>query len=276
MTSLIQISDTHFGTEQAEVVEALVRLVHRQAPDLVVLSGDITQRARRVQFRAARTFVDRLNVPATLVIPGNHDIPLFNLAARGFDPYGNYSEVFGTNLEPEFESEDLLVLCVKTTRRYRHKNGEVSTEQINRVARRLGQATKRQIRIVVTHQPVHVIEAEDEGNLLRGHENAVPVWADAGADLVLGGHIHLPYVRGLHLERDGLARRLWAVQAGTAISRRLRKGTANSINLIRSEGDGNLRFCTVERWDYAPSVQSFEQVARDALPCDTADIFSPQ
>lgn len=274
MTSLIQISDTHFGTEQAEVLEALVRLVHRQAPDLVVLSGDITQRARRVQFRAARTFVDRLNVSATLVIPGNHDIPLFNLVARWSDPYGNYSEVFGANLEPEFESEDLLVLCVKTTRRYRHKNGEVSTEQINRVARRLGQATKRQIRIVVTHQPVHVMETEDEGNLLRGHANAIRVWADAGADLVLGGHIHLPYVRALHLERDGLARRLWAVQAGTAISRRLRRGTANSVNLIRSEGDGNLRLCTVERWDYVPSLQSFEQVARDALSCDMANMFT--
>ena len=86
MTLLLQISDTHFGTEQPPVVEALVRLAHEQAPDLVVLSGDITQRARRKQFRAARAFVDRLGVAVTLAIPGNHDIPLFDVAARLFYP----------------------------------------------------------------------------------------------------------------------------------------------------------------------------------------------
>ena len=125
MTVLLQISDTHFGTEQAPVVEALVRLAHEQAPDLVVLSGDITQRARRKQFRAARAFVDRLGVAMTLAIPGNHDIPLFNVAARLFDSYANYSREFGTDLEPVFESDQLLVIALNTTRFYRHTDGEI-------------------------------------------------------------------------------------------------------------------------------------------------------
>ena len=86
MSVVLQVSDTHFGTEQPVVVEALVQLVHAQRPDLVVLSGDITQRARRRQFRAASVFVERLAVPKTLVLPGNHDMPFFNLALQEQTP----------------------------------------------------------------------------------------------------------------------------------------------------------------------------------------------
>ena len=81
MTTLLQISDTHFGTERPEAVAALQALTERLRPDLLVLSGDITQRATADQFQAARAFIDRLQVPKVLVIPGNHDIPLYNLAA---------------------------------------------------------------------------------------------------------------------------------------------------------------------------------------------------
>ena len=89
MTTLLQISDAHFGTEQPPVVQALLQLARDQAPDLVVMSGDITQRARRSQFRAARAFIDQLKPAALLAIPGNHDIPLFNLALRAFAPYSD-------------------------------------------------------------------------------------------------------------------------------------------------------------------------------------------
>ena len=94
MSVLLQISDPHFGTEQTPVVQALVALSREQQPDLVVLSGDITQRATEEQFRAARTFMDRLGVPF-LAIPGNHDIPLFNLRARLFNPYSRFRHAFG-------------------------------------------------------------------------------------------------------------------------------------------------------------------------------------
>ena len=98
MTTLLQISDPHFGTERAPAVQALLRLAREQAPDVVVLSGDITQRARRSQFDAARAFIDELQPPALVAIPGNHDIPLFNVIARMFTPYANYVHAFGDNL----------------------------------------------------------------------------------------------------------------------------------------------------------------------------------
>lgn len=255
MTVLVQISDTHFGTEQAPVVQALVRWVHAQAPDVLVLSGDITQRATRPQFAAARAFVDRLKVPRTLVIPGNHDIPLFALAARLFNPYGRQMEAFGADLEPVLDTPDCLLMALNTTRWWRHEDGELSTAQIERVAARLQAAQPGQLRIVAVHQPLVVTRPEDQHNLLHGHSRASARWADAGVDLVLGGHIHLPFAVALPTRNTA-----WAVQAGTAVSSRVRSGAPNSVNLIRGPfvDDQGQRHCTLERWDHPARGSGFE------------------
>lgn len=256
MSVLLQISDTHFGTEQAPVVEALVAFAARERPDLVVLSGDITQRARGRQFRAARAFVDRLGAPF-VAIPGNHDIPLFDLATRLVRPYAHYRAAFGDDLEPVHVSPELVVVCVNTTRWYRHTDGEVSAQQIERVKQRLANASPRQLRIVVVHQPVAVLRAGDEHDRLHGHADALRGWAAAGADIVLGGHIHLPYV----LPLAGLARPLWVVQAGTAVSSRVREGAPNSFNVLRWGTGAVADRCAIERWDYAAGSRSFARAA---------------
>lgn len=257
MSIILHISDPHFGTEQENVMRALIDLSHEQQPDLIVVSGDITQRARRSQFRAARQFVDHLATPHLLVIPGNHDIPLFNIVARVLFPYANYQRAFGRNLQPSFASEDVMAIGVNTTRPYRHIDGEVSSQQIDHVVTLLHKATPQQLRIVVTHQPIYVVRREDEENLLDGHQHAVYAWAEAGADVILGGHIHLPYVSPLHHHFEGLAREVWLVQAGTAVSTRIRWGTANSINVIRYTPTYTCRRCVVERWDYADTANRF-------------------
>jgi 3',5'-cyclic AMP phosphodiesterase CpdA len=254
LSVLLQISDTHFGTERHGVVQALVNFCHQQRPDLVVMSGDITQRAQANQFRAARAFVDRLGVEV-LAIPGNHDIPLGNLWARLHHPYANHCAAFGPVLEPMHSSPELLVVCVNTTRWYRHKNGEVSAQQIDRVARRLRQATPAQLRVVVVHQPIAVTRASDSHDLLRRHAQAASHWAAAGADLVMGGHIHLPYIMPIASD----VRRMWAVQAGTAVSSRVRGGTPNSVNLIRWGADAPDKDCVIEQWDCSPESLSFER-----------------
>ncbi|NDP37678.1 MAG: metallophosphoesterase [Rhodoferax sp.] len=252
MSVLLQISDPHFGTEQAEVVEALELLSQQHQPTVLVLSGDITQRARPSQFAAARAFTDRLGVPL-LSLAGNHDIPLLDLKQRLFHPYARYSAAFGAELEPVHASADLLVLGVNTTRWYRHKNGEVSRAQIERVASRLGSATPGQLRVVVVHQPVAVLMPEDRHDLLRGHAGALKRWAEAGCDLVMGGHIHLPYVVAL----AGLAHPMWAVQAGTAVSKRVRDGAPNSVNLLRWGGAAAPGCCLIEQWDFSASAKAF-------------------
>lgn len=252
MSVLLQISDPHFGTEQDAVVEALGTLAYQQRPDVVVLSGDITQRARAAQFCAARSFVDSLGAPV-LAVPGNHDIPLFNLWARLRRPYGRYSAAFGIDLEPVQRTPELLMVCVNTTRPWRHKDGEVCALQIDRVARLVAQADPAQLRVVVVHQPMAVTRAEDEPNRLRGHVAALERWAAAGADLVIGGHIHLPYVIPL----QGLARPLCVVQAGTAVSSRVRKGVPNSVNLLRWGADAAPGCCRIEQWDYKADNRAF-------------------
>lgn len=252
MSVLLQISDPHFGTEQPPVVEALATLARQQRPDLLVLSGDITQRAQPAQFRVARDFMHRLGAPL-LAIPGNHDIPLFDLWERLRRPYARHIAAFGDDLEPVHSSPDLMVVCVNTTRAWRHMHGEVSGPQVDRVARLLAGATPSQLRVVVVHQPVVVTRAEDVPNLLRGHGAALQCWAATGADLVMGGHIHLPYVVAL----QGLARPMWAVQAGTAVSSRFRRGVPNSVNLLRWGADASPGCCFIEQWDFSAAERAF-------------------
>ncbi|QWT18524.1 metallophosphoesterase [Bacillus sp. NP157] len=267
MSLFVQISDPHFGTERPDVVDALHRLITAMAPDLVILSGDVTQRARREQFDAARRFIDGYARP-TLAIPGNHDIPLLNIVARALHPFAGYRRVFGRDLEPVHASADALVIGVNTVRPRRHKDGEVSDAQIERVCARLRQADEDQLRIVVTHQPVHVIREKDIGNLLHNHEAAIRAWAAAGADLVLGGHIHLPYVRPLNTPARQLASELWSVQAGTATSTRIREGISNSVHVIRHDAGSDRATCLVEQWNYDEGAQAFTAGPMTTIPLD--------
>lgn len=266
MSVLLQISDPHFGTVQPAVAEALVEFAHAQRPDLLVLSGDITQRARPQQFSDARAFCDRLAIPAMLSLPGNHDIPLFDVWQRVFYPYRDYLRAFGPRIETTLQTAAVRVIGVKTTRRWRHKNGEVSAAQVERVVAELQDAGPGQLRVVVVHQPVMVLRDEDEHDRLRGWEPAVRAWAAAGADIVMGGHIHLPYVCEMSSQVAGLERRIWCVQAGTALSSRVRREAPNSVNLLRH--DPGQALCWVERWDHAAASGRFELAHSSELLLD--------
>jgi 3',5'-cyclic AMP phosphodiesterase CpdA len=210
-----------------------------------------------------------LGIGTVLAIPGNHDIPLFNLPARMLWPYAGFQRAFGAVLEPQWQSDALWLLTVKTTRRFRHVDGQVDAAQIEGVAQRLRQAPTRAWRVVVVHQPVAVTREKDNHNLLHGREAAIRRWAEAGADVVMGGHIHLPFVLPLHERDPTLARPLWAVQAGTALSHRVRAGAPNSVNLLRIDdaAEGAARpDLMVERWDYLDTGGCFERVELNVLP----------
>lgn len=283
MSLVLQMSDPHFGTEQPEVVQALLSLIDRVKPEVVLLSGDVTQRARSGQFERAAAFIAKVSCPV-LVVPGNHDIPLYNVFARIWSPYGNYTRWLGKDLEPVYESEDYLVIGVNSTRPSRHKDGEVGASQILRVQRRLAQARPGQLRIVMLHHPVRAQEESDRANLLHGRQVAVPTWIDAGADIILGGHIHLPYILPLqgrlpeagpdrHPEGDAAlsnVRHGWVVQAGTSVSHRVRGTIPNSVNIIeRPDGlrlvPGGPDQCTAERWDFDLTTNNFQRVSRQVL-----------
>ncbi len=265
---LLQISDAHFGTEVPQVVDALTALAAELAPSLVVMSGDVTQRATEAQFDLAAQFLRQLPASALLVVPGNHDIPLVNLALRAFAPFSRFNRAFGDELEPVHEDARMLVIGVNTVMPLWHQKGLVSARQVERVHRRLSQATPEQIRIVVCHHPVQIIRKEDGKNRLRGADAAVRSWVAAGADLILGGHIHLPYFRPLRQHYPDLPRAAWVAQAGTAVSARIRQGIPNSVNFIQTVAGEARPTWRVERWDYSAGDDAFHRIACEELALD--------
>lgn len=262
---LMQISDTHFGVERPPVCDALRRLALAQRPGVLLLSGDITQRARAGQFAAARTFVDSLGIAAQVTLPGNHDIALFNIFERLLAPYRGYRRAFGAAHDAVFDAEGVRIVSVDSTRARRHVDGELSSDQIDAVARALEGSPAGALRIVMLHHPVAVSRPDEKHNRVHGHREAVIRWRAAGADLILGGHIHLPFVQRLG---GGGLRAAWAVQAGTAVSQRTRPEAGNSINLIRAVTLQDARAAVVERWDYCAASDRFEPGALSALPLD--------
>jgi 3',5'-cyclic AMP phosphodiesterase CpdA len=191
---VLQVSDTHFGTERPEVVEALVDLASQLKPDLIVLSGDLTQRARDSEFAAFRAFVARLLPAPCLAVPGNHDIPLFDLVTRLTRPFGAYAASCGQVLEPSCSLPDLFITGVNSVRPWRHKQGCLGAVQVEAVAQRLRRAGPSVMRVVVVHHPVDVADGLDPRDIVLGAADAVSAWAGAGADLVMSGHVTCPCV----------------------------------------------------------------------------------
>lgn len=263
MTTILHISDLHFGTEVPHAVEALVRLARAEPPDVLIVSGDITQRARRVQFEAAARFIERLAAARVLVVAGNHDIPLFDLPRRLLAPLGGYARAFGAELEPRLALPDVRIAGVHTARAWRHVVGHVTPEQATRSAAWLSQGPPGALRIVVTHHPLAVPDAHDRAQRLRGADAALPHWMQAGVQVALGGHIHRPYFLPLQGPRSDGSARLWVAQAGTAVSHRLRAPWPHSVNRLRRIAPSRWR---VERWNLEPGRSDFalhEQVALD-------------
>lgn len=256
MRLILHLSDTHFGTERPEVVAALTRLTHRARPDIAVLSGDVTQRARRAQFAAARRFVDGLGVPVTVSLPGNHDISLDNVFARLLRPHARYLAAFGGPLDRLWRGPAETIVALNTTRWYRHVQGTVSRRQVEWSCECLRGAPSDHLKLIITHQPVFVPRASEQHNLLRGHEWAVAAWAAAGAHLILGGHIHLPSIEPLDLS-PRRQHTVWSVQAGTAVSSRVRWDAPNSVNLLRYDRPAVPGRCRAERWNFDAAAGDF-------------------
>ena len=252
MSVLLQISDTHFGTEQAPVVEALATLASQQRPDVVVLSGDITQRARPAQFRAARAFVDRLGAPV-LAIPGNHDIPLFDLWARLRRPYARYVAAFGADLEPVHS----LARPDGGVRQHHAGLAAQAWRGVRAADRPRGPTPGRRRRRAA---------ARGGGAPARGRDarrrRAQPAARACGRAAALGrrrrrprhGRAHPPALRHA-AARPGTA--AVGVQAGTAVSSRVREGVPNSVNLLRWGADSAPGCCQIEQWDFSADDRAF-------------------
>lgn len=258
---IVQLSDLHFGTEVEAVVSALLVRLTQLQPDLLLLSGDLTQRARRREFARCRRFLQQLPEVPILAVPGNHDLPLYNIWHRFRAPYAGFRRVFGHELAPCFESESMLVVGVNTTDPRRHVDGAFEPAAIEQVAQRLA-TSSAPLKLVVGHHPMDAVLVSDEQNIARQAGAAVRAWAAAGMQLYLAGHIHFPFFAPLNRRYPGVPDDIWTLQAGTAISRRTRDGKPNSFNMIEREQQQ----LALTRWDYQAPRGAFEQAEQVQLP----------
>lgn len=243
MKKIAHISDIHFGQEDPMVVRRLVEKINELAPDLMVVSGDLTQRARTSQFEQARAFLDELPKPQ-LVVPGNHDVPLYNVVDRFIHPLDNYKRFITSDLAPFYVDDEIAVAGVNTSRSLTIKGGRINAEQVSEIRARMTGVGDRLLKIVVTHHPFDVREGEDEDDIVGRAKKAMPLIAESGADVFLSGHLHLSHIghsaRRYKLESGKSA---LIVQAGTAASTRER-GEENSFNLLELDQP----FLTVKRF----------------------------
>jgi 3',5'-cyclic AMP phosphodiesterase CpdA len=223
MKLIAHISDPHFGQADPMIAEALLDELNSSRPALIAISGDLTQRARRVQFKAAREWLDRLLVPH-LVVPGNHDIPLYDVIRRFAAPRERYLKFITSDLCPTYVDDKLAVCGVDTTMSFTIKHGTIRREQAERVAALLAPHTNHW-RIIVQHHPFAHVHGADE---------AQPLYEAAGVDLVLSGHLHLPGM--LEPAQRTADHQMIEVHAGTCMSTRLR-GEPNGYNQLHVDGE---------------------------------------
>lgn len=252
MRTIAHLSDIHFGRVDNATVEPLAAKVREIAPDLTVVSGDLTQRARAGQFREARTFLDTLPKPL-LVIPGNHDIPFYNFTARFLAPRWNYKRFITRDLEPWFADEEIAVIGIDTARSLVFKGGRINRRQIDAIRRKLCALDDTVTKIVVTHHPFDLPREFDEKNLVGGAERAMKTMASCGVDVLLAGHFHISHTGDTSTRYPIPGFSALVVQAGTATSTRGR-GEANSFNILRIEHPR----IVVDRLSWDPTRGTFD------------------
>lgn len=239
MKTIAHLSDLHFGTEQAELAEALRAELQENPPALTVISGDFTQRARRSQFTSAQSYIASLPAPQ-LSVPGNHDVPLYDVLRRFLAPLTRYRQFIDDELDPLYDDGELFVSGINTARSLTWQSGRISSEQIDTLQARL-KATHANFRVVVTHHPFIPPPRESASHAridLVGRAASALDVLDAGkVDLLLAGHLHHGYSGDTRTHYPAAQRGIISAQAGTAISRRVRAADPNGYNRITLEGD---------------------------------------
>jgi 3',5'-cyclic AMP phosphodiesterase CpdA len=226
VTTIAHISDLHFGTDDPLVAASLREDLRERSPSLVAVSGDLTQRARRREFEAARAFLEGLG-PPVLAVPGNHDIPLLDVWSRFVRPLAAYRRHISPDTDPFFQREGLAVLGVNTARSNTWKGGRLSEDQVAGIRKRFDAVPASDFKVLVTHHPFLPSPRDPTPAVVgRGLQGLLAAEA-SGVDLLLAGHLHHGFsadVRGHYLS---LHRSMLVAQAGTALSRR-RRGEPNA------------------------------------------------
>ncbi len=262
MARIAHLSDVHFGAHDPAVVAGAEAWLAEKQPDLVVISGDFTQRARVSQYREAGAFLDRLEAAGlpTLGVPGNHDVPLYDIVRRFARPLDRYRRYIDEELCPWFENDRLAVLGINTARAFTFKNGRINHDQMALIRARFRDVPEHRTRILVTHHPLFAMPIVEEGlsKVVEQHDDAIEAVCEAGVHILLAGHFHRSF-SGAAREMVKKAGPALVIPAGTATSTRLRAGEAQSFNLIHARNNDEVELQVVQ-WDGS----AFHRIASQA------------
>lgn len=229
MPTFVHISDLHFGREQPAVIEGWLQATAELKPDLIIISGDLTQRATDDQYAAAKQFLDSLPWPY-FVIPGNHDLSATDWLERFFDPWKKWKEHLQTPLEPSLQTENYSLIGVNTARAagwyFDWSRGQISHEQIATVQQGFQGSPANQLKIVVAHHPFWLPQDSEYRDLVERRDAAIEAFQAVGVDLILSGHVHSAYTQ--------IIQGVLIVHSGTTFSNRL-GAQKNSFNVIRGD-----------------------------------------
>lgn len=252
MARIAHLSDIHFGANDQRIVDAATAWLEKRRPDLVVISGDFTQRARVKQFKAASAWLNRLKAAGlkTLVVPGNHDIPLYDVFRRFAAPLDRYKHYIDHELCPFYEDREVAILGINTARSLTIKDGRINHDQMDMVRRRFAKVDTDKTRILVTHHPLFAMPIGRGGELSEAvgqHDDAILAAKDAGVHVALAGHFHRTYAESARkmVEHAGGA---LVIQAGTATSTRLRNDEPQSFNWLHVRKNNEVELQVIV-WD---------------------------
>lgn len=248
---LIHLSDLHFGKTRQDCLDAIQRFCQQHQPEVVVISGDLTQRARFREFYACKQFLQSLGVPY-FVVPGNHDIPLYHVIHRIFRPFHYYQLFFGA-LEQSLETQHFHLIGVNTIRPRYHTKAEISEQQVALVQQQLQQSPQDKLTLLVSHQPFYTAHGDHhhQADCPALAEYALKQWAEHGLNFLLHGHLHVSAVYDLNQQYQlGREQAIYEVHAGTSCSHRLYKKIPNSFNVIHPNGE-------VQHYDFDETLQEF-------------------
>ncbi len=266
--NLLQISDLHFGPYYVpRVGEALLRAVQELDSDVLIASGDFTQRAKREQYFQARAFLDQLPKIPTIVVPGNHDVPLYRVVERIFRPYDLYKEYISPHLDMVLRTEEAVIVALNSTKPLRAiVNGRIDRWQLKFCEDAFKDAPEDALRIVVAHHHFAPAPDYEGGQVMPGAKRAIDCFTDLKVDMVVGGHLHRAYIGNSLDVYPGPDREhgIIIVQSGTSTSRRgrAREREKNSFNHIRI-AEGVVR---ITHYMYFSDQDGFAPVSRHLFP----------
>lgn len=251
MRTLIHLSDLHFGRIDPAILAPLVKFIGQVKPDLVAISGDLTQRARIEEFAAVREFLAAIPFPQ-IVVPGNHDVPLYNLVSRFARKLDRYTRYVTDDLQPVFADSEIVVAGVNTARALTWKDGRINRRQLKQLRATLEPVPPERTKIVVTHHPFD-LPAGASGRVVGRSRLAMKTLAECRVDLLLAGHFHIADTGQTAKRYKMPGYSAIIVSSGTSTSTRGR-GQPNSLNVIQIDRP-NL---TIERRTWRPASGLFD------------------